>query len=255
MELRRIPPRPRPARALGRLMLVLAAAVIVVPATAAAQGPRQEATLEFTTKKPGSPSGQILEIDYRNPHDPDAKPPAVRRVVATLARGGRYDTSIPAPCPASDAELMLLGKGACPPGAVVGGGEVTVDTGFPGPARIIAATVELLNDANELIFLSTIRGSSVRVVTRTTVTRRRTIAMTPFLPGTPPDGAAIDTVEVELARIMGGRRTGRAYITTPPRCPARGYWVNRIAFTYDDGVTQRVRSKSPCRRPGATHHG
>ena len=35
------------------------------------------------------------QIDYVNPDDRDAKPPAVRRVVEVLASGSRIDTSVP----------------------------------------------------------------------------------------------------------------------------------------------------------------
>ena len=71
-----------------------------------------------------------------------------------------------------------------------------------------------------------------------------------LLPGTPPDGGAIDTVDVtvdEVSRRIDGER--RRYMTTPRRCPARGSWLTRVRFTYEDDVTQTVRDHTPC-QPG-----
>ena len=75
-----------------------------------------------------------LRLRLPQPVDPEAKPPAVRRVVTVLPRGARYDTSVPGACTATDAELIAQGGAACPPESAIGGGVVTVDTGVAGPA-------------------------------------------------------------------------------------------------------------------------
>ena len=188
-----------------------------------------------------------------NPDDPNAKPPAVSRVVTVLPLGAHYDASVPESCTASDAELMSLGAAACPPGSAIGGGVVTVDTGLPGPARMVTADVEFFNNATdpagEFIYLNTVRGTGARTVIRADVTRRRTITVPGMLPGTPPDGGAIDTVDITVdavSRKVDGK--SRSYITTPPRCPRRGSWPTRVLFTYPDGVTQKVRDRTPCKR-------
>lgn len=237
---------PRRAVVVAAVLCLLGA---LPAANAAADGSRQDARLSFTTDKPGKPSGLVLDVDYRDPEHPKGKPPAVRRVVTTLARGARYDTSVPERCTAPDAALMLFGEAACPLGSKVGVGAITLDTGLLGPGRFVDAEVDFLNDTNELIFLNTVRGSRARTVVRAQVTRRRTITAAPFLPGTPPEGAAIDKVHVKDFRIVE-RRAGerRAYITTPQRCPPSGRWLNKVTFTYADGVTQVVRSRSPCER-------
>jgi hypothetical protein len=228
------------------LPLLLAALFVAAP-VADASDSRQTASLVFTNEKAGKPSGLALDIDYVNPDEASAKPPAVREVVIKLARGAAYDTSVPDLCEASDAELMALGAAACSEGSKVGRGVVTVDTGLPGPARIVTADVDFLNNTGEQIFVNTVRGTSVRTVLRSEVSGRRNAVMAPFLPGTPPDGGAIDTVKVRNARIVRERDgVRRAYISTPPRCPDRGFWVNGISFTYYDGITQTVRSRSRC---------
>lgn len=232
------------AAAVGALVAALA---LAGPAPAAPDGSRQDVTFEFTTTKPDRPAGAVLEIDYLNPGDPGAKPPAVRRVVTKLARGARYDTSVPGLCTASDAELMARGAEACPPSSEIGVGTLTIDSGFPGPARLTNADVDSFNDTNELIFLNTVRGTEARTVLRAPVSRRRTVSEVPVLPGTPPDGGSLDRSRFEDFKIATGRGAERrAYITTPPSCPRSGRWVNTVKFTYSDGVTQTVSGPSPC---------
>jgi hypothetical protein len=233
------------------LLAVIAACLAAIPAIAQAQdGSRQDASISFTETKPGVSTGVELRIDYVNPADPEAKPPAVRTVVTELAPGARYDTGAPELCTASDAELMALGTAACPPGSVVGQGTITLDTGVAGPDRFIVSDTTFLNNTGELIFLNTERQGGGRVVVRGVVGERTVTTEAPFLPGSPPDGTAIDTVEINESAISAQSTAGaRNYITTPPECPASGYWVNRIHFTYYDGVTQTVETQSPCNPP------
>jgi len=144
---------------------------------------------------------------------------------------------------------MLRGSGACPASSVIGDGVITVDTGLPGPARIVTSDTTFLNDTGEDIFVNTVRGTPARVIVRATVGKRTRTTVTSFLPGTLPDGGAVSTVtarDLRVVRTVDGKR--RAYVTTPPHCPRRGYWTNRVSFTYYDGVTQTVRSRSPCER-------
>jgi hypothetical protein len=233
---------------------VLLALLLLGTVTASAAGPggsRQTANLVFGEQRPGVASGYSVDIDYVNPDDPSAKPPAVRQVVETLASGARFDTSAPQLCTASDAQLMLLGESACPPGSKVGEGVVTVDTGIPGPGRFVTADVDFFNNTDQLIYLNTVRGTNARTVIRATVGANQVVTDAPMLPGTPPDGGAIDTVHVRFPRLV---RDGRAYVTTPPNCPPGRVWINQISFTYADGVTQTVQSPSPC-KPGQRRTG
>jgi hypothetical protein len=226
----------------------------LVPATTPAQsGSRQSAELRFVEQRPGVPSALTLNIDYVNPDDPGGKPPAVQTVVEELAPGARIDTSVPELCTASDAELMLMGASACPPGSRVGSGTIRVDTGFPEPGRFIDADVTFLNNTNQLIFVSTERGSGTRVVSRSEVENRRILNSAPPLPGTPPDGGAIDVVEARLdavSRVIDGVRRG--YVTTPGNCALGRGWTNSVTFTYADGVSQTVETQSRCSRRGGS---
>lgn len=210
------------------------------PTATSADAGRQTATAAFTERTPGSSTGLDLRIDYLNPADPAAKPPAVRVVALTVARGSRIDTTAVPACAATDAELMLFGPSVCADSAV-GSGELILDTGLPQPARFLDNEIALLNAPGELIFLFRQKLLGARLATHAPISGRTITSRAPALPGTPPDGAAVDTVSETL-------EGSAAYITTPRRCPRRRFWVNKWVFTYDDGATQTVRSHSACRR-------
>ena len=233
------------------LALCAALALSAVGPARAETGSRQSAKAVFVEKRPGLPSGLMFDADYVNPSDPGAKPPAVRTVVETLAQDARFDTAVPARCDATDAQLVALGESACPPGSKVGTGFIRIDTGFPEPNRFFDVDVTFLNNTEQLIFLSTERKTGGRVVSRAAIQGGRLTSMAPPLPGTPPDGGAIDVVHTRLdaiSREVGGVRRG--YITTPSACPPGGAWTNTLSFTYADGVTQTVASESPCAGSG-----
>ena len=230
-----------------------AAVVVIVGAALAAEGSYQSSEYTLDQVRPDRPAAEHFKFDYVNPDDPEAKPPAVRKVVTILPKGARYDASVPGSCTAGDEELMMQGAAACPEDSRIGGGVITVDTGIPGPGRIVTADSEFLNNAEdpdgEFIYVNTVRGTGARTVIRADVTKRRTITNAGMLPGTPPDGGAIDTVDVVVTRVVrriDGER--RAYITTPTRCPRSKTWVAKVRFVYDGDVSQTVATANPCKR-------
>jgi hypothetical protein len=236
-----------------RALVIVAALAVFAGVALAAEGAYQTSEYTLSQQRTDRPTGEHFKFDYANPDDPDAKPPAVKKVVTILPKGARYDASVPGSCTAGDEELMVQGAAACPEDSRVGGGVITVDTGLPGPARIVTADTEFFNNAEdpegEFIYLNTIRGTDVRTVVRADVTERRTITVAPMLPGTPPDGGAIDTVDVEvlkIARTIDGER--RAYITTPPRCSKTQTWFARVRFSYDGDYSQTVATPNTCER-------
>ena len=228
------------------LVLASAGPALAQPAS------RQAASAGFVEQRPRVPTALTFSIDYVNPADPGGKPPAVRTVVETLANDARFDTTVPAQCAATDAQLVAMGEAACPPASKVGSGFIRIDTGFPQPNRFLEVDVTFFNNADQLIFLNTSRANGARVVARGTIQGGRLTSNAPPLPGTPPDGGAIDVVQTRLeaiSREVGGVRRG--YITTPTVCPPGGSWTNTLSFTYADGVTQTVASPSPCVPPTA----
>ena len=236
-----------------RLGLILTLLLGSLATFAIAQGgDRQDARFVLAEDRPDRSTGERITIDYKNPDDPEGKPPAVRKVVTVAPKGTSYDPRGPRSCTASEPELIAQGGGACPPGSRVGGGVVKVDTGTPGPERFVVADVKLFNNARdgngELVYVNTIRDNGGRTVIRANIKGRRTITrIDPPLPGTPPDGGAIDTARLALlqhSRIIDGER--HSYIVSPPECPDRGFWQTAVRFTYRDGIRQADRSSSEC---------
>jgi hypothetical protein len=233
-----------------RAAALAAVALASIPAVAGAQSEsRQSATSLFTESRPGESTGVRLAIDYVNPSNPEAKPPAVQKVVTRLQPGATMDTSAPARCEASDAALIANGASACPAASRVGGGEVDVDTGLPGPGRILQNDLILLNNKDELILLLERKTEPrTRSVVRGKVEGTAVTSEVPPIPGGPPDGfAAVKRVRLSLDRLTTGPgASSRNYVTTPRQCPASGYWTNSATFTYRDGVSQTVANRSPC---------
>jgi hypothetical protein len=229
---------------------LVAIGLLGVPAVAMGQGgSRQSADLLFDERRPAHTTGVGLAIDYVNPSDPQAKPPAVQKVVIKHAPGSAIDTSVPARCGASNQQLMTSGAAACPAASKVGGGEIDLDTGFPHPARVLRNDVTMFNNKDELILLLESRSEPrSRIVARSAIEGATiTTEVTP-VPGGPPDGfLAIKRVRLRLEpRSTGSETSGRSYIATPASCPPERHWTNTVTFTYRDGVSQTVASSSPC---------
>ena len=217
--------------------------------TAAAAGARQHVRFRLLERRPNRVTGERFLIDYGNPQDPTGKPRVARRVAATIPRGARIDTSVPARCNASNADLKARGGAACPPASRVGRGSAKVDTGFAGPFRFVDANVEVFNTRGGFVALSTVARPPYREVMRFEIAGRNWRVTNPPLPGSPPDGAALDKLDIRIFAIRRGRgRKARNYITTPRRCPKRRYWRTKMRFTYTDGVTQDAWTRNPCRR-------
>lgn len=229
------------------LILLSAACSLGYTAAANAQGPsRQTASVALSQPRPASSTGVHIMIEYRNPNDPATKPFAVQRIVTTLPAGTVIDTGVPAQCALSDAELMAGGAGACPAASIVGSGVITLSSATADPTA--TADVALVNNANELIFVATVRGTPTRMIVHSPVRGNTISSEIPRLPGGLPDGAtALRTVDLRIGAVT--RRDGatvRNYITTPSACPASGQLTSSGAFTYFDGVSQTVPSQSPC---------
>jgi glutaredoxin 3 len=250
-------PAPRRRLTLSRLAgiwlpAVLSGLTLVAGAQAQSPGPkgvRQKASLRFTDLRPGQPTELVLRVHYQDPEHPGAKPPVIRQVTPVLAWGGRFDTTVPAPCTASDAELQLLGEAACPQDSWVGDGLVHVDTGMAGPGRYLSTDVHLINNVGEQLVLGREAVSGAHILVHAPMREREEEVNFPFIPGASPDGGSVDGGWVRfdrVARAIDGQVHG--YVQTPPSCPRSGIWINRIRFTYADGVKQVTETRQHCQR-------
>jgi hypothetical protein len=231
-----------------------AASVREGPASASTGGKRQTASFTFTTRRPGAPTGTVFSVDWRNPDDPEGKPYSVARLVVIFPAGAVIDTSVPEQCKASDAELLAQGAAACPSGSRIGGGTIVSDTGSSGdfPPRFVHSDVDNFNGDQEVIGVADATDSPVipgvtRTVTRSPIDGNTVTTDFPAFPGNPPPDkySALRSLRLSGDPIVRGRH---AYLRTPPWCPRSRRWTTRLRFTYRDGVTQRVKAHSPCRR-------
>jgi hypothetical protein len=211
---------------------------------------RQTASVRFTTTAPGSVTGVVWKLDYRNPEDPSGKPPAVARTIATFPVGTKFDTGAPVACRASDAELALEGGAACPAQSRVGTGALDVDSGSLVEAlvpRIIRNDVTNLSRPGQSILLTEATNTAVhtRTVTRARVSGRTVTTDVPPLPGAPPPDPFLALKRFRLS-VAPLTRAGRSYVRTPPTCPRSRTWTSTLVFEYRDGVRTVVKSSSPC---------
>ena len=233
------------------LTSVGAAVLLVgVAAPAAAHGAQREtAVLRFTTPQPGASSGTEWRLDYRDPNDPNGKPPAVASTVAVFPAGTLLDTGAPPQCKASDAEFVIQGTAACPSDTKVGGGTLEVDTGsLAGIPRIVKNDVTNFNNQDESVLFTqstNMPGIQTRTVTRAHVHGTTITTDIPPIPGAPPPDPFTALKSFQLS--VPPRTVGtRAYVRTPPTCPTSGVWTFTLTFAYHDGVRDVVHTTSPC---------
>lgn len=239
----------RDVRPLRHVIPLATAALALLGASTASASPRQSFTGAFTTTQPGTSSGAEVSIVYLNPSDPNGKPPPVRHIVLRFAPGTRFDTSVPAACTASDAQLMAQGDAACPAASRVGSGQIDIATGLPAPGDLVQTDVSLFNAPGQLIFVVRRQGSSTTITTsRGSIAGDTLTTDVMATPGGPPDGqSSLKRVRLSLSALTA--RTGtttKSYLTTPTSCPAGGRWTDLATFTYGDGATESVTSASPC---------
>src|SRR4051794_13720637 len=168
------------------LAMTVAIAAIIAPRASA--GTRVDYKQMFTTPIPGNSTGTDTRLFYKNPNDPSAKPIPVRREVFTFPAGTTYDESVVPDCTASDAEIMLLGKSACPPESWTGEGiGDTTMSGFPGAGET-ALDVDGWDQAGDTVLFGRDHATGIGFVTRAQRKGQVVTVEVPRSPGGPPDG-------------------------------------------------------------------
>jgi hypothetical protein len=222
---------------------MLALALAAGPASAA--GPRQSGTFTFTSTAPGTPTGNVLDVDFTNPDDPSLRPYAAAQMVVHVPPGTVTDTTVPPQCHASDPEIYALGFDACPDDTKIGDGHAITDQGNGTTSR---TTLNHFNNQDEVVGIGqNDQIPAIRTIDRTKLEGSRSVSNFPAFPGVPPPDAYTPVKELFI-QFPPYVRGGRAYTRTPPACPRAGYWTFVVDFTYRDGVTQSIESHSPCER-------
>jgi hypothetical protein len=205
-----------------------------------------ELRFDFSSQAPGSSTAMSLHIRYtKTGGDPNDKPSPIRSFQLDAPAGTTFRTAKVTACEASDAQVMLQGPDACPSASRLGGGTVTVVTGFGPPFDPFVSPTPVYNDGKGWLEISQTPSSpAVTIaVTRLAVSGSRVSGPIGSSPGGPPDGqSAVSAVDLSFPASTG-------YISTPPSCPASGKWVATGTFGFADGTTQVVSGETPCTRP------
>ena len=227
--------------ALGRCTGILTAVVIASALPASSEA----STLDFrlSSQTPGTAATLTLHIRYtKSGADANAKPSPIRTFQLDAPAGTAFHTAKITPCDATDAEAMATGTAACSSESRIGGGFVTVVTGFGAPFDPFVSPTPVFNDGKGWLEISqTDSDPAVTIaVTRLAVQGSRVSGPIGAAPGGPPDfETAVRGVDLSFPASTG-------YVTTPPSCPASGKWVATGTFGFADGTTHVVSGETPC---------
>jgi hypothetical protein len=225
----------------------LAAVAAMLGVAATVQGgvtDRAAYDFKLSAERPSAPSGVSVDVLFKDPEDPEAKPPALDAAVLGLPAGMRIDDKALPRCEASDDDFQMQGRDACPDETRVGEGAVTVMTGVPGadPQTLDIVAFNGRGEIVEVVFFPD--TNAVAGIDRVTIEDGRLVAHPPSPPGGPPDGrTAIRELRLDVPRHIGP--DGRSYVTTPPEC-TDGHWISQGRFEFDDGGKTVVESEIPC---------
>lgn len=241
-------------RFVGAAGIALAAAVGAVEAASDSRG---EYELRLSARTPDAATGLSFRLGYRNPSDPNGKPPPITAASFELPKGTRIDGGAIPACKASDAEFRARGREACPTASRVGGGSLIAITGLGAPLDPVETDVTAFNGGDELVEVVFAKGTNVVLgLDRLEVRGNTLVAHPPATPGGPPDGrTAIRRIAIDLPARRGG--SGRAFVIAPAACPTDGQWRSTARFKFADGGATTLTSHTPCivaagkRRPAA----
>ena len=220
---------------------VLGTVLAVSLATGGSASPQFASTfgLTYSSQSPGSPSGFDVASTWSDPGEPGGKPKEVVKIKLVFAPGTRLDTSALPVCRASDAKVQRRALKACPASTKVGsvrteGAISTGDRFHP---------VSTLFNARKAIIVVVMLDRRLITNFRDDV-ERNSVTINLKIPG----GISLTSLAAHTPRHFQKRgKRRKAYMRTPPTCPASGAWTNQATFTYRDGSTQTLSSETPCR--------
>jgi hypothetical protein len=242
-------------RAVVLACALAAAAFAPIAAAEPATGPHETVDYGFTTEQPNAATGVIFNGVFHAAGNQSAPPPFMRRIVFSPPAGMRFDTTVPDQCKAPDVVLTVLGPDACPVGSRLGAGTAEGLFYVPFSNNLLLDhfkhVTHILNNLNEQIVLvqsegyTVVRGhfqpdGSLEVVTPACFPHVEAVG-------------CLDDYIVQLAtssflpaytRTINGAT--RSYATTPPECPASGYWSSTIRVWWSDGSDDSVVTQQPC---------
>ena len=225
-----------------RALAGIGVAMVVLGVIASAGASPQFAStfgLTYSSQAPRSPSGFDVSSTWSDPGEPGAKPKEVVRIKLVYAPGTRLDTSALPVCKAPDEKVQRLGVRACPASTKVGTvrTEGTIVTG-----RRFHPVSTLFNARKQIIVVVQLDGRTL-LNFRDDV-ERSSITINLRIPG----GISLTSLQAHTPRHFQKRgKRRRAYMRTPPTCPASGVWTTSAIFTYRDRSTQQLSASTPCK--------
>jgi hypothetical protein len=208
---------------------------------------------ELSSTLPAVPTGMEIRAVYRDPEDPEGKPPPLEEVVIEMPAGLAWDTGVVPSCEASDDELRAEGRAACPAESRIGSGTLTAITGFPG-VDPVETDITIFNGGDELIELVSFKGTDVTAGSdRLKIQGDTLVAHPPAVPGGPPNGrTTVREIAFTIDRhVTAGPGRRRSLIATPPDCPAGG-WRSSLSFTFASYAPSSAVDHSQCMAQGAS---
>lgn len=227
-------------------MVLLVAATCLAPAARGATEGNAALQLTFTSTTPGVSTGMHVDVRLGNPVGSDKKPLQLTGARIHLPTGTVIDTSTRPQCSAPDPAMQTAGTLACPGDSQVGKGSLEGETGFGPPIDPLVGDDTVFNGKDELIEIVTPPGAPAPAagVDHLTISGSTLTAHPPSVPGGPDD------YKTDIKRITfvvpAYAVDGKAYITTPPQCPASGRWRTVATFYFADGTSNRVTADTPC---------
>ena len=226
---------------LRRALWLLAVALACGAAGVAVASPQFASTLAFTFSSdvPGSPSGFDSLATFSDPGEPAGKPKELIRIRVGFHPGTRIDTTALPRCRASDRDVRLFGLRACPASTRLG---IVHAVGVISTGLHFNPVGHLFNARRAIIVVVTVDGRYITSfrddLTRDTLTVNFRI----------PPGISLIRFKPHIPRHfrkLAGKR--RAYLRTPPTCPATGAWTTTVVFFFRDGSNQELAAATPCR--------
>ena len=219
MNLRRIPPV-----LIGTVVIAALAASVAIAATI------QTYSQKFSVKHPGKSTGMTFSAKARD--SSGGAPTPAKRVVLTFPAGTKINAGALPKC---------TNANNCPASSQLGTGKAKVflgSVGLPFDAKVYNRTGGLL------VVINNPTDPAHPVVLKPRLVGLKLILDFPKLTvgGT---RAIVAEVSVTTNKVGSG---ARAYTTTPKSCPSNHAWTFRSQFSYEDGTSKSMTSKSACTR-------
>jgi hypothetical protein len=216
------------------------AGTVALLAAVATASPQFSSTFQMTylPEQPAASGGIDTLMTWSDPGEPGAKPKRVTKIRFGFNPGTRIDTRALRRCLASDTDVRIRGKAACPRRSRLGSATSLLKTSTTPVDR---TQVTFFNAPRQIIVLVQVEGRTLAVY-RDDV-RRSTVTVNLGLPA----GLSLLRLHAKIRpHVMGHGKRRRIYFRTPPVCPPSGEWTTTVAFTYFDGSTDQHSDGTPC---------